>query len=448
MWGYPEFYIPVPGGYGTESHSHLGNGSSAPTHHPKPALDPERLTQRAPGAAARPPPAALGALSRRRGRFPDDPDERLERYAELIVRVGANVQPGQQVYVIGERRARAARAGARPRRRTRPARGTSSRSTTTRTSSGRTSSTAPHDSLGYTPPQLIDWIAQLDGGAPGDDPHHRRPRARAALRPRPRPRRPLAPARARRRRSMPLVLEGQHQLGRSPPTRPRAGRRPCSASPTSSGSGTRSRRRRASTRTTRSPPGRRTSTSSSAAREALDERAFDAIRFRGPGTDLTVGLIPGASWISGRRDERRSASQHVPNMPTEEVFTTPDRRRAEGTVRSTLPLHVGGTTVHDLELRFEGGRIVEVERLGRAGDRRAAARHRRRRALPRRGRARRRRVGRPAHRARVPRHAVRRERDVPHRLRPGLPFVLPPASATTTAARRVGSTPPACTRTS
>ncbi len=50
----------------------------------------------------------------------------------------------------------------------------------------------------------------------------------------------------------------------------------------------------------------------------------------------------------------------MPNMPTEEVFTSPDRRRVEGTVRSTLPLHVGGTNVRDLELRFEAGRIVDV----------------------------------------------------------------------------------------
>jgi len=50
----------------------------------------------------------------------------------------------------------------------------------------------------------------------------------------------------------------------------------------------------------------------------------------------------------------------VPNMPTEEVFTTPDRRRAEGTVRSTRPLQLGGTVVRDLEFRLEDGRIVDV----------------------------------------------------------------------------------------
>ena len=91
----------------------------------------------------------------------------------------------------------------------------------------------------------------------------------------------------------------------------------------------------------------------------LNERAFDSIRFRGPGTDLTVGLIPGATWCTALEttvDGRR----HVVNMPTEEVFTSPDRRRTEGTVRSTKPLALAGNIVRDLEVRFEGGRAVEV----------------------------------------------------------------------------------------
>jgi aminopeptidase len=91
----------------------------------------------------------------------------------------------------------------------------------------------------------------------------------------------------------------------------------------------------------------------------LNGRSFDSIRFRGPGTDLTVGLIPGATWCTALEttvDGRR----HVVNMPTEEVFTSPDRRRTEGTVRSTKPLALAGNIVRDLELRFEGGRAVEV----------------------------------------------------------------------------------------
>ncbi len=92
---------------------------------------------------------------------------------------------------------------------------------------------------------------------------------------------------------------------------------------------------------------------------ALNERAFDAVRFRGPGTDLTVGLVPDASWLCATFETAKGIT-HIPNMPTEEVFTTPDRRRAEGFVRSTRPLVTGGTRVSDLAVRFEGGRIVDV----------------------------------------------------------------------------------------
>jgi len=92
---------------------------------------------------------------------------------------------------------------------------------------------------------------------------------------------------------------------------------------------------------------------------ALTERRFDAIRFRGPGTDLMIGLLPISTWLGGS-DETASGRTYVPNLPTEEVFTTPDPRRTEGTVRSTRPLVVGAVTVRDLELRFHGGRVTEV----------------------------------------------------------------------------------------
>ena len=91
----------------------------------------------------------------------------------------------------------------------------------------------------------------------------------------------------------------------------------------------------------------------------LNELELDAVRFRGPGTDLTVGLLPESAWFSARF-ETSWGREHIPNMPTEEVYTSPDFRRTEGTVRSTRPLAVGGRIVRDLELRFEGGRAVEV----------------------------------------------------------------------------------------
>jgi aminopeptidase len=94
--------------------------------------------------------------------------------------------------------------------------------------------------------------------------------------------------------------------------------------------------------------------------QELTERRFDAVRFRGPGTDLTVGLLPQSRWV-GAGDETAWGQFHVPNMPTEEVFTTPNRWRTEGHVRSTQPLvMLGGIVVRDLEVTFSNGRITEV----------------------------------------------------------------------------------------
>ena len=94
--------------------------------------------------------------------------------------------------------------------------------------------------------------------------------------------------------------------------------------------------------------------------EALTERRFDAIRFRGPGTELAIGLFAGAEWDSAEA-VTTWGQRHVPNLPTEEVYTTPDPRRTEGTVHSTRPLGLKGTLVKDLELRFRGGRVVDVK---------------------------------------------------------------------------------------
>ncbi len=90
----------------------------------------------------------------------------------------------------------------------------------------------------------------------------------------------------------------------------------------------------------------------------LNERRFDHLRYRGPGTDLTIGLHPDSEWQAAL-DESRGI-KHVANMPTEEVFTTPDARRVDGTVRSTLPLQIQGNIIRGLEVRFEGGRVKEV----------------------------------------------------------------------------------------
>ena len=86
----------------------------------------------------------------------------------------------------------------------------------------------------------------------------------------------------------------------------------------------------------------------------------DALHYRGPGTDLTIGLLPSARWGSARF-RTSGGIDYVANMPTEEIFTTPDSRRAEGTIRSSLPLSLNGQIIRDLEFTFEDGRIVGVE---------------------------------------------------------------------------------------
>jgi aminopeptidase len=96
--------------------------------------------------------------------------------------------------------------------------------------------------------------------------------------------------------------------------------------------------------------------------DGLNARGFDVVHFRGPGTDLTVGLLDGSRWLSATMTTQGGVT-HLPNIPTEEVFTTPDWRRTKGVVRSTFPLVVPGigARVEGLELGFEGGKIVDVK---------------------------------------------------------------------------------------
>jgi aminopeptidase len=94
----------------------------------------------------------------------------------------------------------------------------------------------------------------------------------------------------------------------------------------------------------------------------LDELHLDALRFEGPGTDLTVGLLPSSRFAKeGGAAQTRTGIRHVPNIPTEEIYTTPDPERTEGVVAATKPLDVAGSLVTGLRIRFEGGRVVEVD---------------------------------------------------------------------------------------
>jgi len=92
----------------------------------------------------------------------------------------------------------------------------------------------------------------------------------------------------------------------------------------------------------------------------LNERRFSALRFRGDGTDLTVGLADDHLWEGGASLAKNGITCNA-NIPTEEVFTTPHRLRVEGTVRSTKPLSYQGTLIEDISVRFAGGRIVDAK---------------------------------------------------------------------------------------
>ena len=94
----------------------------------------------------------------------------------------------------------------------------------------------------------------------------------------------------------------------------------------------------------------------------LDALALDTLHFEGPGTDLTVGLLPSSRFAKeGGASQTRTGVRHVPNLPTEEVYTTPDPERTEGFVTATKPLDIAGSLVTNLRIRFEGGRAVEID---------------------------------------------------------------------------------------
>jgi aminopeptidase len=94
----------------------------------------------------------------------------------------------------------------------------------------------------------------------------------------------------------------------------------------------------------------------------IDERRFDALRFEGPGTDLTIGLLP-TSRFAGETPGMQTVDgvEFAPNLPTEEIAATPDPERVDGVVAATKPLEISGTVVRGLRVRFEGGRAVAID---------------------------------------------------------------------------------------
>jgi aminopeptidase len=91
----------------------------------------------------------------------------------------------------------------------------------------------------------------------------------------------------------------------------------------------------------------------------LNEKRYAALHFSGPGTDLKVGLADGHDWNGGSASALNGIVCN-PNIPTEEVFTTPHAMRCDGSVRSTKPLSHQGTLIEGIEVRFSEGRVVEA----------------------------------------------------------------------------------------
>lgn len=91
----------------------------------------------------------------------------------------------------------------------------------------------------------------------------------------------------------------------------------------------------------------------------MQSKGYSGLHYKGPGTDFTLGLPRGHKWISAQ-SLAENGVVFTANMPTEEVFTLPDRHRAEGTVSATFPLSYGGSLIEDFSVTFENGRIVKV----------------------------------------------------------------------------------------
>jgi aminopeptidase len=92
----------------------------------------------------------------------------------------------------------------------------------------------------------------------------------------------------------------------------------------------------------------------------MNSKAYSALHYRGPGTDFTLGLPKGHIWAGGASTTERG-QLFVANLPTEEIFSLPDRARADGVVRASRPLNYGGTLISDFSLHFAGGRVTQIE---------------------------------------------------------------------------------------
>ena len=141
----------------------------------------------------------------------------------------------------------------------------------------------------------------------------------------------------------------------------------------------------------------------------LNGQRFHALKYSGPGTDLTIGLADGHEWQGGASTAKNGITFNA-NIPTEEVFTTPHCRRVSGHVVSSKPLSYQGTLIDNIAVRFEEGRIVEAKASRGEEVLEEGARHRRRRGASRRSGAGAAFLSDLQMRAVVLQHPVRRER--------------------------------------
>ena len=94
-------------------------------------------------------------------------------------------------------------------------------------------------------------------------------------------------------------------------------------------------------------------------KDFLNTKAYTALHYRGPGTDLTLGLPANQHWSAAQESFKNGITGTV-NIPTEEVFTAPHKDRADGYVSATMPLNMGGILINDFTLTFENGRVTKV----------------------------------------------------------------------------------------
>ena len=294
---------------------------------------------------------------------PTDADERLRRYAELTVRVGANVQPGQEVVILCQvEHASTARAIAREAYRA------GAKRVVVRYADQHVRRAAiepgPEEMLGRSPEHQLAWVSswretkpaliQLTGEA--------EPELLADLDPA-----LVGKSESRDLTNLYRPLVAESLINWAIVSSPNPGW-------AESIFGEPDLERlwqavAAATRLDEPDPiaaWREHDARLKARAAQLNERGFDAVRFHGPGTDLFVGLMPASRWMSAAFTTV-DGIEHIPNLPTEEVFTSPDWRRTEGTVRATMPLAAVGSVVRDLVMRFEEGKVVDVSASVGAG---------------------------------------------------------------------------------